>query len=140
MKRTALKRTSLRRNGPIGSGLHAMPVRRKGKARRGRFADPGYLAWIRTKPCIACYTDAIAVYGPEILDTEPSGLVEAAHFGLRGLGQKCPGRRAGPLCAGHHRTGKDSHHVLGKRFWEFHNLDMEAIIAWLNAAYERRKR
>jgi len=38
-----------------------------------------------------------------------------------------------PLCAAHHRTGKDSYHRLGPRkFGELHNLDLAAIVQRLN--------
>jgi hypothetical protein len=61
---------------------------------------------------------------------------EAAHVGVRGLGQKSSDRSAIPLCAEHHRLGRDSHHRLGKRFWEHHGLDRDALIAELNRRYE----
>jgi hypothetical protein len=49
------------------------------------------------------------------------------------LGQKSPDLSAIPLCARHHRTGKDSYHKLGPRkFAELHNLDIPAIVGRLN--------
>jgi len=62
--------------------------------------------------------------------------VEAAHVGEHGLGQKCSDRETVPLCATHHRTGKDSHHVLGKKFWAHHGLNRDAIVKDLNRLYD----
>jgi hypothetical protein len=77
-----------------------------------------YLAWIRTQPCVVCGR---------------TGWIEAAHTGLRGLGQKSSDYSAIPLCAVHHRTGKDSYHRLGARqFAQTHNLDIPGIVQRLN--------
>ena len=77
-----------------------------------------YLAWIRTQPCLVCGS---------------TRWIEAAHTGPHGLGQKSPDTSAVPLCAMHHRTGKDSYHRLGPRkFGEVHNLDLAAIVRRLN--------
>jgi len=60
--------------------------------------------------------------------------IEASHTGPHGLGQKSADLSAIPLCARHHRTGRDSYHKLGPRkFAEFHNLDIPAIVLKLNA-------
>jgi hypothetical protein len=102
---------------------------RTGMGRRGfrdvtmpRTAPPGrnsrYLAWIRTLPCLVCGSRRG---------------IEASHTGPHGLGQKSPDTSAIPLCARHHRTGKDSYHKLGPRkFAELHNLDIPAIVGRLN--------
>ena len=106
------------------------PVKRKrSKPRRGRVRDPKYLAWIRTLPCIlsACEHCRCFICAP----------IEAAHVGERGLGQKCSDRETVPLCAAHHRLDRHSHHRLGHIFWTFHGLTRDAIIADLNARYER---
>ena len=59
--------------------------------------------------------------------------IEASHTGPHGLGQKSSDYSAIPLCANHHRTGKDSYHKLGpRRFSEVHNLDIRAIVFRLN--------
>lgn len=63
-------------------------------------------------------------------------ITEAAHVGDRGLGQKCSDIEAVPLCGEHHRTGKEAHHVLGKRFWEYHRLGRELMITVYHAAFE----
>jgi hypothetical protein len=77
-----------------------------------------YLAWIRTQPCIVCGRDR---------------WIEAAHTGLRGLGQKSSDYSAIPLCAAHHRTAKDSYHRLGARqFAQTHDLDIPEIVRRLN--------
>lgn len=52
---------------------------------------------------------------------------------MRGLSQKCSDFEAIPLCAEHHRREyPESHHALGKRFWERWQIDRESVIAELN--------
>lgn len=81
--------------------------------------DSRYLQWIRTLPCSVCHA---------------SRNIEAAHTGPHGLGQKSPDSTAIPLCETHHRTGNDSYHKLGPRkFAQVHNLDIQGIVAGLNA-------
>lgn len=80
--------------------------------------SPQYLAWIRTQRCVVCG----AQRG-----------IEASHTGPHGLGQKSADTTAIPLCSKHHRTGNDSYHRLGpRRFAQVHNLDVAAIVRWLN--------
>lgn len=69
------------------------------------------MAWIKTQQCIVC-------------GRCPS---EAAHCGDRAFSQKAPDNTCLPLCTEHHTEGKVAHHKLGKRFWEYHNLDREAL-------------
>ena len=77
-----------------------------------------YLAWIRTQPCVVCGR---------------TRWIEAAHTGLRGLGQKSSDFSAIPLCGAHHRTAKDSYHRLGHRkFAQLHNLDIRDIVRRLS--------
>jgi hypothetical protein len=94
------------------------------KKRTGK--DKNYLAWIHTLPCVVC---AQAQRSP----------TEAAHVGERGLSQKCPDRETLPLCGEHHRTGKESHHVLQKAFWAHHKLDRDFLIAFLQVKYEAER-
>lgn len=127
--------------------LYARPrAKRPGPPRRGRVRDAKYLRWIRTFPCVVCLQwwikgtiqtldDALTwcVHGSGYPAWE--GPTEAAHVGQHGISQKCSDLETIPLCAQHHRTGKDSHHVLGKRFWEHHGLSRVELIARLNALY-----
>jgi len=83
------------------------PIRRAG----GAVQNPKYLDFIRQWPCVLATTGDCV------------GPVEAAHVGDRGLGQKCRDEEAIPLCGYHHRTGPDSQHVLGKKFWETHGIN-----------------
>jgi hypothetical protein len=81
--------------------------------------NPRYLTWIRTQPCLVCGSRRG---------------IEAAHTGPHGLGQKSPDTSAIPLCAKHHRTGRDSYHTLGPRqFASVHQLDLESTVRRLNA-------
>ena len=99
------------------------PIKRT-PARKYRHAlNPMYLDWLRQQKCLLCPTGM------------QGGAIEAAHVGVRGLGQKCADREAVSLCASHHRTGKQAHHVLGRKFWEFHKLDRDTTILAYHAAY-----
>lgn len=99
-----------------------MPMRQSSlKPKRGRVPDPGYLRWLRNQPC--------AVPGCT------ASFIESAHIGPRGFGVRCDDRQAIPLCAGHHRTRRDAHHVLGKQFWEHHGLDRWLLIEYYNSMY-----
>ena len=90
--------------------------------------DRKYLAWIRRQQCCVCDR-----YGYPI---RPSDVTEAAHVGIRGLGQKCSEYLAVPMCRRHHME----QHRLQKAFWRDHNLDREAIISALRARYELLKK
>ena len=79
--------------------------------------DQKYLAWIRTLPCLICGRAAG---------------VEAAHTGPHGMALKSPDSSAIPLCARHHRTGRDSYHKLGPRIFErHHGIDIRAVVVRL---------
>ena len=92
--------------------------------------DEPYKSWIRLLPCVVCFTWRFRIAGY-------SGMVECAHVGERGLGQKCHDRQTLPLCVFHHRTGPHSAHAIGKRFWGYWKLDRFELIADHNRRYER---
>ena len=94
--------------------------------------DPKFLDWLRLQWCFICEF----VTGSEA----GTGKIEAAHVGVRGLRQKSSDHEAIPLCVRHHRTGKDSHHVLGKAFWAHHGLDKTRVLTILHARYEAQGR
>jgi len=139
------------------------PNKRRAKPRRGRERDLAYMRWIRTLQCAVCKVqfEPLAkllsltggLLGPTLVGHTRSttfqidglkmtfvekGHTEAAHVGQRGIGQKCSDRETVPLCAWHHRLGPESHHKLGKKFWEHHGIDRATLIRELNALYERR--
>jgi len=127
-----------------------MITKRRSKPRRRPVPvdDPARLEWIRSLPCLVCYRELyrwlpmadfaeFAARSQARFGAQKSR-TEAAHVGDRGLGQKAPDSETAPLCVGHHRTGKDSHHVLGKGFWAKHGLDRDAILKQLQEAYESR--
>lgn len=107
-------------------------------ARSKGLKDKAYLAFIRSQPCILC--DERIEWRAFIngIPYRQTSLTEAAHVGERGLSQKCSDRETIPLCCAHHRTGKDSHHVLGKQFWEHHQINKEAVISGYNRLFEKR--
>lgn len=130
--------------------MNRAQIKPRRKPRRGRVKDEKYLAFIREWPCYICFLQKIRRLGGlsvpshnpwwlrEVWAWETArtcGITEAAHVGIRGLGQKCSDREAIPLGEAHHRTGPDSHHVLGKKFWEHHKIDRDAAIAFFQAAY-----
>jgi hypothetical protein len=100
-----MKRTPLKRRG-------SKPARRAG----GTVQHPEYLDFIRQCWCVLTSTGDCV------------GAVEAAHVGDRGLGQKCRDEETIPLCGYHHRTGPDSQHVLGKAFWDHHNINRADLV------------
>ena len=108
---------------PLWRGGFVSKERRTTYLRSRNITDVPYLKWLRTQPCTIC---------------KATRFIEAAHVGLRGLGQTCPDRQAVPLCSKHHRTGPYAHHVLGKKFWVFHRLERGAVIAALVRRYEEQ--
>ncbi len=101
-------------------------IRKRRTSRRGPTRDVKYLNWIRSFMCLVCRNSPL----PQ------SSRTEAAHVGERGLGQKCSDRETIPLCALHHRIGPESHHVLGKGFWQHHGINKSKTINTLNALYD----
>lgn len=133
-RRTPLKRSTK----PIARNS-VVPRKRK-TARRGPERDPKYLTWIRTQFCLVCWKnkqDAEEFVRAMVNQGFTVTLqTECAHIGERGLGHKCSDRETIPLCAEHHRTGPESHHVLGKSFWKHHGLNKDALVKELNRFYE----
>ena len=90
---------------------------------------PLYRRWIRTQECVVCAK--LRLFGVRLVFSGLTalGIVECAHVGDRGLGQKCSDLETIALCDFHHRISRDSYHVLGKRFFEHHNMDRAELIA-----------
>lgn len=137
--------------------LKRSPLKRKPpKARTGD--DPAYRDWLKKWPCYVCLREHFnnpqgfpfheVIESPSMRLTwltllmKRSGQTQVAHVGQRGLRQKCKDREAMPLCAIHHLHqtaggGPESHHTLGKGFWEHHALERNTVIAILNRLYEQ---
>lgn len=100
------------------------PLKRKPRKKQPG-DDPKYLAWIRTLPCelFPCLADPC------------KGVTEAHHASDHGFAQRAPDKTAIPLCSRHHRESTIAVHIMGKRFWAFHNLDRDEIIKELNERY-----
>jgi hypothetical protein len=130
------RRSPIRRqhSSTVASGRQRSPTVASGRQRSliprrtRRKIDKPYLDFIRSLCCVVCQIRQCI---------EWSSRTEAAHVGVRGLGQKCSDRETIPLCPAHHRLDRDSCHRLGKRFWQHHGLDREALIAAFNQRYER---
>jgi hypothetical protein len=89
--------------------------------------DKDYLKWVHDLPCIVC----------QLHKLKQESRTEAAHVGVRGLGQKCSDREAIPLCGtGHHREGKYSQHRMGIGFWNHWGLDRRFLIERFNRIYD----
>lgn len=92
------------------------------------FESAAYRAWIRTQECVVCAK--LRAFGVRLVFSGLTafGIVECAHVGDRGKGQKCSDLETISLCDWHHRLAPDSHHVLGTRFWMHHNLNRGELI------------
>lgn len=93
------------------------------------FESPVYRAWIRTQECVVCAKLRLFGVRLQFMGVIATGVVECAHVGDRGKGQKCSDLETLPICDWHHRLARDSHHVLGRNFWQHHNLDRAELIA-----------
>lgn len=73
--------------------------------------DADYLGLIRHLPCLHC--------GMEPSEAAHVRMASAAFGKASGLGKKPENRFCVPLCAEHHRLGRDAQHNRGEReFWE----------------------
>ena len=114
----------------VSSGALKRAVARKKKSLRfgGVPQNPAYLKFVRCFSCIL--KDLQSKNGKEVHSC--SGILEAAHTGRHGRGQKAADETALPLCSNGHRTGKSAHHRLGKKFWEYWGLSQELLISGFN--------
>ena len=109
-----------------------------------------YFDWLSAWPCYMCLTNYCRQNGLDVANVLPEaraiaagwttrscGRTEIAHVGERGLGQKCADNEVVPLGTKHHRTGPNASHLLGKRFWAVHHLNMETVLATLQSLYKR---
>ena len=111
--------------------------RKRSKPRRGPVKDAAYLDWLRMLPCCVCA--AWRVDFATHTQANQSTPTEAAHVGARGLSQKCNDREALPICERHHRTGPLAQHKLGKKFWIYHGLDQQKLIAEYQKRYDEQQ-
>lgn len=86
---------------------------------RPRLHDPGYLAFLRTKPCCICGR---------------VGETEAAHIriGFFAMQKKPDDKDATPLCRDHHRQQHSTNELL---FWGHHRLNPFEIAERLYREY-----
>jgi hypothetical protein len=122
--------------------IQRKPIRRWRPKRKD--ADPAYLEWITSLPCVVCVDIVSRLAGPtleRIVANSPlrrfqEDPTEAHHAGDHGLAQRAPDRTAIPLCTRHHRESRDSAHKLGKAFWQQWGIDRDALIRKLNEEYD----
>ena len=118
MKQTRFKRRG-RKRGPTQL-----------RPERGRIEDPGYVAWIHTKPCLACEP------GQQRHKTEAHHQYNLEESGGGKSGEKPDDSRSLPLCERHaSRNFPESVHSVGKTFWSDKVLFPEAEIRRLNVEY-----
>ena len=141
MKRTGFQNARLSRPRVAGAIASAKPpgtsLKSSGRVKSPRRAkkhalhfggvprNPAVLAFIRQNHCIMFGLHSAKNGEFHVC----SGIVEAAHTGPRGRGQKAADETALPMCVNLHRTGRYAHHKLGKKFWEFHGLNQAELIA-----------
>lgn len=109
--------------------------------------DKAYLGFIASLPCVVCmhmwhgfnHEPSMQKIEERLMSSHQRTFTEVAHVGTRGLSQKCSDRETLPLCVIHHRTGPDSHHTLGRRFWTYHGIDRDALLKYFNDRYEVEK-
>ena len=140
-------------NNPLGRIKGNAPKRKPTK--KTGMENEEYLDWLRTWPCfvtvrktypestdttlrLVSMADEIRQYGMD--SYSQSSPTESAHVGPRGLGMRCPDREAMPLCTVYHEHataggGPESHHTLGKQFWEFHGIDRDEVLELLHRLY-----
>lgn len=99
------------------------------RQRQPRVRNERHLSLIRSLPCLICFRPAPSEaahlrYGEPARGKPPTGISE-----------KPDDKWTLPLCAEHHRTGKDAQHGMGEReWWELHGIDPIALCEALYAA------
>jgi hypothetical protein len=101
--------------------------------------NPAYRAFVQEFACLVCADGKLireSVFWEGWRRFSQHSHTEAAHCGVRGLGQLAQDNTCLPLCAiEHHRVGPESHHKLGKRFWGFHGLDRSSLIKQMQSLW-----
>jgi hypothetical protein len=114
-----------------------------------------YLDWLSQWPCYCCLSKWTAQNHQSIIGLSAEaravtvlwseaqcGRTQIAHVGIRGLGMKCPTWECMPLGVKHHARkfdggGPESHHVIGRIWWETVGLDRDEVFATLHELYVR---
>lgn len=99
------------------------------RQRQPRLLDPGFLAFLRTKPCCTC--------GRRPLPEKPTG-IHAAHIriGLFAKGMKPHDKHAVPMCSWCHLDGPEAQHSMNEsEFWEMWKIDPFELAAKLYDEY-----
>ena len=160
-RKKPLKRTPIRRNSPLKRSIKALkrvPLWGKPRKKTG-LENEEYRNWLRTWPCFVCFKKHIELlceqFGTfeeeaarpvvrrmcrEVCQPKECGPTQAAHVGPHGMGQRCPDSESMPLGQKHHLHltaggGPESHHTLGTKFWEFHNLNRDEVFELLHRLY-----
>lgn len=125
------------------------PIRRHPPKPRAD-ANPEYLEWLRSWPCYVCFSRWCKANHLPIAGVLPAaravtvnwslkqcGPTEAAHSGVRGLGQKCPDAEAIPLGRKHHQEGPEAQHRVGLGWFDLVDLNRNEVFETLHALYRR---
>lgn len=102
-------------------------LKAKGCRRFPKGADPEYLDWIRTRPCLLWYG--------ELGRMGCRGVVVAHHVRSKGAGGT--DREVVNLCDAHHREGHDHGWMTFERKYQ---VDLPAIAAALSQRYDQEAR
>jgi hypothetical protein len=97
--------------------LNTQPLQRFSKPVR----DSAYLAFVRRFPCVGCGS---------------SRLIEAAHFGPHGIGQKASDLDALPLCRACHRE----YHRSARTFAERKAIEVSELQEFFRGMYAKRRK
>lgn len=96
-----------------------------------RERDWAFISWIKRQACIVCEMHSFKLF------TQRFNPSQAHHAGHRGLSQRADDRTCIPLCWTHHdRNSPHSIHTLGRKFWEFYQLDRAQVIEEMQRRYE----
>ena len=120
----------IRRTGPI-SRL-TPPKKRRSKPRRaGVDRDPGYLAWLRERSCVACKLTGCTgrAHNP---GNWASVTIDPAHGPVNGMRSKGPDSGAIPLCRHHH---EEQHQIGWPAFQQKYSFSLEKEAAAHFALY-----
>lgn len=99
--------------------------------RRPRLLDPGYLKWLRARPCCVCGrappSEAMHIRMTCLAIDKP----------ITGMGRKPDDKYALPGCAWDHREGPESQHNVGdeSKFWAWYEIDPFELAAKLYDEY-----
>lgn len=126
MKRTALKRTTALKRGPVPKRKTALKTKRSKARRVAVTRDPEYLKWLRDQNC--CVVDNML--------TRHGWPSDAAHTTVNGRSSKGDDTQCIPLCRSHHI---EQHRIGWKDFEKKYEIDRSDEAGRYRFSYNMRK-